>query len=57
VLAWRVGSRQYIAAVADLSIPCYKRGLALSLELALDLAIQRLLIGFHRQKQVGPPAP
>jgi hypothetical protein len=27
---------------------------ALSLELASDLAMQRLLIGFYRQKEVGP---
>ena len=40
--------------MADLVINCHKRDVALSLELTLDLAMQRLLIGFHRQKEVGP---
>ena len=40
--------------VADLLIRCHKRDLALSLELAADLAVQRLLVGFHRQEEVGP---
>jgi hypothetical protein len=31
-----------------------KRDLAFPLELALDLAMQRLLVGFHRQQEVGP---
>jgi hypothetical protein len=30
-----------------------KRDLALSLELAADLAVQRLLVGFNRQEEVG----
>ena len=42
------------ATVADLLIRCHKRDLALSLELAADLAVQRLLVGFHRQEEVGP---
>jgi len=33
------------AAVADLMILCHERDLALSLELAADLAMQRLLVG------------
>ena len=41
-------------AVADLVIRCHKRDLALSLELAADLAVQRLLVGFNRQEEVGP---
>jgi hypothetical protein len=42
------------AAVADLVIRCHERDLALSLELAADLAVQRLLVGFNRQEEVGP---
>ena len=50
------------AAVADLMIRCQERYLALSLELAADLAVQRLLVGLllrrslrlHRQEEVGP---
>jgi hypothetical protein len=34
-----------VAAVADLVIRCHERDLALSLELAADLAVQRLLVG------------
>jgi hypothetical protein len=41
------------AAVADLVIGCHERDLALSLELATDLAVERLLVGFHRQEEVG----
>ena len=33
-----------VAAVADLAIRCQERDLALSLELAADLAVQRLLV-------------
>ena len=40
--------------MADLVINCHKRDVALSLELALDLAMQRLLIAFYRQQEVGP---
>ena len=43
-----------VAAVADLVIRCQERDLALSLELAADLTVQRLLVGFHRQEEVGP---
>ena len=42
------------AAVADLVIRCQERDLALSLELAADLAVQRLLVGLDRQQEVGP---
>jgi hypothetical protein len=35
-------------------IRCHKRDLPLSQELAVDLAVQRLLVGFHRQQEVGP---
>jgi len=41
-------------AVAALLIRCHERDLALSLELAADLSVQRLLIAFHRQEEVGP---
>lgn len=43
-----------VAAVAYLVIRCHKSDLALSLELAADLAVQHLLVGFHRQEEVGP---
>ena len=43
-----------VATVADLLIRCHKRDLALSLKLAKDLAVQRLLVGFDRQEEVGP---
>jgi hypothetical protein len=42
------------AAVADLVIRCNVRDLALSLKLAADLTVQRLLVGFNRQEEVGP---
>jgi hypothetical protein len=35
-------------------IRCHERDPALSLELAADLAAQRLLVGFHCQEEVGP---
>lgn len=37
-----------LAAVADLVIHCLERDLARSLELAADLAVQRLLVGLRR---------
>lgn len=43
-----------VATVADLVIRCHKRDVTLSLELALDLAMQRLLVGFDGQEEVGP---
>ena len=50
------------AAVADLVIRCHERDLAFPLELAADLAVQRLPVGsplggrlrLHRQQDVGP---
>ncbi len=44
-----------VAAVAVLVIRCLKRDLGL--ELAADLAVQRLLIGLDCQEEVRPPAP
>jgi hypothetical protein len=43
-----------VPTVTDLVIRCPKRDFALSLELAADLAVQRLLVGFNRQEEVGP---
>jgi hypothetical protein len=43
-----------VTAVADLVIACHERDVPLSLELAADLAVQRLLIGFDCQQEVGP---
>ena len=40
--------------MAYLVIPCHERDPALSLELAADLAVQSLLVAFHRQEEVGP---
>jgi hypothetical protein len=54
---WCLFRPQYpgdVAAVADLVIRCQKRDVTLSLELALDLAMQRLLVGFDGQEEVGP---
>ncbi len=42
-----------VAAVADFVIHCHKREVTLSLELRSDLAVQRLLVGFHGQEEVG----
>ena len=39
-----------VAAVVFLVIRCLNRDLSLSLELAADLAMQCLLVGFHRQE-------
>ena len=43
-----------VAAMADLLIRCQERDLALSLKLAADLAVQRLLVGLDCQEEVGP---
>jgi len=51
-----------IAAMANLVIRCHERDSALALELAADLAVQRLLVGallrrslrLHGQEEVGP---
>ena len=42
-----------VAPVADLVIPCHERDLSLSLKLAADLAVQRLLVPLNRQQEVG----
>jgi hypothetical protein len=42
------------AAVADLVIRCHERDLALSLKLAANLPVERFLVGFHCQEEVGP---
>jgi hypothetical protein len=39
--------------VADLVIAYHERDVTLSLKLAADLAMQRLLVGFYRQQEVG----
>jgi hypothetical protein len=41
------------AAVADLVIACHEGDVALSLKLAADLAMQRLLVAFYGQQEVG----
>ena len=43
-----------VAAMADFVIRYHKRDVPLALELALDLAMQRLLVGFDGQEEVGP---
>ena len=43
-----------VAAMADLVIGCHERDFPLALELAADVAVQRLLVGFDRQEEVGP---
>ncbi|MCP9859682.1 hypothetical protein, partial [Cyanobium sp. Cruz-8H5] len=51
-----------VAAMADLVIGCHERDFPLSLELAADVAVQRLLVGYSfgedcvydRQEEVGP---
>ena len=50
LLRCRFGSQRPgdVAAVADLVIRCHERDLALPLELAADLAVQRLLVGLDR---------
>ena len=50
-LAQRPGD---VPAVADLMIRCHERDLALPLELAADLAVERLLVPFNGQEEVGP---
>ena len=46
-----------VAAVDVFVIRCYKRDVTLSLELRSDLRMQRLLVGFDRQEEVGPLLP
>jgi len=50
----QAGEEQMGAPVADLVIRCHERDLALSLKLAADLAVQRLLVGLDCQEKVGP---
>jgi hypothetical protein len=40
--------------VADLVIRCHKRDVALSLELAADLTMERHLVDLDLQEEVGP---
>ena len=56
VLRCRFGAERPgdVAAVADLMIRCHQRDVAFPLKLASDLAMQCLLVGFHRQEEVGP---
>ena len=39
--------------MADLVIACHEWDVTLSLKLAADLAMQRLLVAFYRQQEVG----
>jgi len=50
----QAGEEQMGVPVADLVIRCHERDLALSLKLAADLAVQRLLVGLDCQEKVGP---
>ena len=43
-----------VAPMADFVITCDERDLALSNQLAGDLAVESLLVGFDRQQEVGP---
>ena len=43
-----------LAAVTDLVIRCCERDVALALKLSNDLAMQRLLVAFDGQEEVGP---
>ena len=43
----------HTAAVAVLVNACHERDVTLSLKLAADLAMQRLLVAFYRQQEVG----
>ncbi len=56
VLRCRFGSEgpSDVPTVADLVIHCHERDLALPLKLAVDLTMQRLLVGLDRQEEVGP---
>ena len=40
--------------MADLVTHCHKRDVTLSFELALDLAMQALLVALDGQEEVGP---
>lgn len=43
-----------LTSVALLDVSCGESDVALSLELASDLAVQGLLVGLDRQEEVGP---
>ena len=43
-----------VTAVADLVIRGQERDLAFSTQLIADLPVQRFLVGFDRQEEVGP---
>jgi len=53
---WRLLGAELPACMVTLillDIRCCERGLALSLELAADLAVETLLVGFDGQQEVG----
>ena len=53
-LSWQSPQRPGdIASVAELVIRCLEKDLALSQELVADLAVECLLVRFHRQQEVG----
>ena len=43
-----------VTAVTFFLIRCYERDVPLPLKLIADLAMQRLLVAFYRQEEVGP---
>ena len=54
---WRLFGLEFppsLTPVPLLDIRCRERDLALSLELAADLPVQDLLVGFDGQQEVGP---
>ena len=51
---FRPQSPEDVTAMADFVITCDERDLALSNQLAGDLAVESLLVGFDRQQEVGP---
>jgi hypothetical protein len=42
-----------VTPMADLMIRCYERDFALSSQVAGDLAVESLLVGFNRQEEAG----
>ena len=53
---WSLSGAQHpgdVAAMASLVVRCHKRDFALALELAADLAVQRLLVALDREQEVG----
>jgi len=54
---WRFSCPQdpgHVAPMPFLVILCGERNLAVSLELAVDLTVQRLLVALHSLEHVGP---